>query len=357
MMNLKIEEKIEELLEYYNVIEIRKVLNITDDISINEISKYYEKEINAFFNEHIRNYSEIIEIETLYNSNISNMILIDTPDGYQEIGDFYKKSKRECFKILTSNKLSIKCSFDHLLEKRLGWEKTENLNIGDAIYTKDGWSEIKEIKKLKDSEVYDFEVLHENHRYWGGDGISSHNTGKTLLALTAALEQSNKYASIMLARPIVPLANRDIGFLPGDVNEKIAPYMQPLFDNLGVIKYNFSKGSNELRQIEELQKNDKLIITPLAYIRGRSLANTYFIIDEAQNLTPHEVKTIITRAGQGAKFVFTGDIFQIDSPYLDKHSNGLTYLIHKLKGQPMFTHINLLKGERSPLAEMATNLL
>lgn len=182
-------------------------------------------------------------------------------------------------------------------------------------------------------------------------------TGKTLLALAAALQQEKNFNQILLARPIVPLANRDIGFLPGDVNEKIGPYMQPLFDNLTVIKNKFKSNTKEYQYIEELQRTDKLVITPLAYIRGRSLSNVFFIVDEAQNLTPHEVKTIITRAGEGTKFVFTGDIQQIDHPYLDMKSNGLTYLSDKMHGQDIFAHINLVKGERSYLADLASTLL
>ena len=182
-------------------------------------------------------------------------------------------------------------------------------------------------------------------------------TGKTLLALAAALEQHKNFEQILLARPIVALSNRDLGFLPGDAMEKINPYMQPLYDNLGVIKHAFNPRSPEYQKLEELQKEDRLVITPLAYIRGRSLSNVYFIIDEAQNLTPHEIKTIITRAGEGTKMVFTGDLQQIDSPYLDIRSNGLSYLTEKMRNQDIFAHINLLKGERSYLAELASNLL
>jgi len=182
-------------------------------------------------------------------------------------------------------------------------------------------------------------------------------TGKTLLALAAALHQHRMYNQILLARPIVALANRDLGFLPGDVNEKIGPYMQPLFDNLSVIKSRFKTTSKEINNLDEMLKNEQLIITPLAYIRGRSLSDAFFIVDEAQNLTPHEIKTIITRAGEGTKMVFTGDIQQIDSPYLDMHSNGLAYLTAKMKGQELFAHVNLTKGERSYLAELASDLL
>jgi len=182
-------------------------------------------------------------------------------------------------------------------------------------------------------------------------------TGKTLLALAAAIEMHKSYDQILLARPIVALSNRDMGFLPGDASEKISPYMQPLFDNLSVIKRVFNPRSQEYQKIEELVKEERLVITPLAYIRGRSLSNVFFIIDEAQNLTPHEIKTIITRAGEGTKMVFTGDMQQIDSPYLDMKSNGLAYMTDRMKNHEVFAHINLLKGERSYLAELASNLL
>ncbi|HPC83496.1 MAG TPA: PhoH family protein [Thermoanaerobaculaceae bacterium] len=182
-------------------------------------------------------------------------------------------------------------------------------------------------------------------------------TGKTLLALAAALEQKRDYQQIYLARPVVPLGNRDIGYLPGDIKSKLDPYMQPLWDNLSVIRHRFASDSKEQKRIADMLATEKLFIAPLAYIRGRSLADIFFIVDEAQNLTPHEVKTIITRAGEGTKIVFTGDIYQIDSPYLDSQSNGLTFLVDRMKGQPLFAHVNLVKGERSKLAELASDLL
>jgi PhoH-like ATPase len=182
-------------------------------------------------------------------------------------------------------------------------------------------------------------------------------TGKTLLALAAALEKRKLYRQIYLARPVVPLSNKDLGFLPGDIHSKLDPYMQPLFDNLGVIQNQFAESDVKHRRIQEMLKEEKLVISPLAYIRGRSLVNIYFIVDEAQNLTPHEIKTIITRAGEGTKFIFTGDIYQIDHPYLDSRSNGLSYLIDKMQGQKLHAHVTLEKGERSDLAELASDLL
>lgn len=182
-------------------------------------------------------------------------------------------------------------------------------------------------------------------------------TGKTLLALAAALFVKKDFRQIYVARPVIPLSNKDIGFLPGDVDSKLAPYMQPLWDNLKVIQDQFPDTDKHHLQINQMIKDEKLIVEPLSYIRGRSLQRIYFIVDEAQNLTPHEIKTIITRVGEGTKIVFTGDIYQIDHPYLDSQSNGLSYLIETFKGQKLYAHINLEKGERSELAELASNLL
>ena len=182
-------------------------------------------------------------------------------------------------------------------------------------------------------------------------------TGKTLLALAGALDQKRSFKQIYLARPIVPLSNKDIGFLPGDIKSKLNPYMEPLWDNLKFIQNQFNEKDKEFKKITEAIESEKLLIQPLAYIRGRSISNVCFIVDEAQNLTPHEVKTIITRAGEGTKIIFTGDIYQIDTPYLDSQSNGLSYLIDKIKHHEIYAHIRLEKGERSELANLANELL
>ncbi|MBP5566512.1 MAG: PhoH family protein [Bacteroidales bacterium] len=182
-------------------------------------------------------------------------------------------------------------------------------------------------------------------------------TGKTMLALAAALEQENDFDHIYISRPAVILGNQDIGFLPGDKNSKMTPFLQPLMDNLNVIKSQFRASSKEATHLDGLLRDEKLIIEPLAYIRGRSLGNAFFIIDEAQNLTPLEVKTIVTRAAEGTKIVLTGDIFQIDQPYLDQWSNGLTHTGEKMDGQKIFQHVFLRKGERSELSEVAAKLL
>ncbi|WP_410221548.1 PhoH family protein [Pedobacter sp.] len=182
-------------------------------------------------------------------------------------------------------------------------------------------------------------------------------TGKTLLALASALELRREYRQIYVTRPIVPLSNKDIGFLPGDVKSKVDPYMAPIWDNLKFIREQFSKDEKMQSKIDELVNTEKIEIAPLAFIRGRTLTKIFFIIDEAQNLTPHEIKTIISRAGEHTKIVFTGDIYQIDTPYLDSESNGLSYLIENAKHHPLYAHITLQKGERSELANLANELL
>ncbi|MEX2593655.1 MAG: PhoH family protein [Anditalea sp.] len=182
-------------------------------------------------------------------------------------------------------------------------------------------------------------------------------TGKTLLALAGALQQRRDYKQVFLARPIVPLSNKDIGYLPGDIKSKLNPYMEPLWDNLKFIQNQYNESDKEFQKITEMINQEKLVIQPLAYIRGRSLSNIFFIVDEAQNLTPHEIKTIISRAGENTKIVFTGDVFQIDTPYLDSQSNGLSYLIDRVKDHSLYAHIKLEKGERSELANLANDLL
>lgn len=198
-------------------------------------------------------------------------------------------------------------------------------------------------------------ILNPNIRLITIQGVAG--TGKTLLALAGSLEQKNRFDQILLARPIVPLSNKDIGYLPGDAKEKINPYMEPLWDNLKFIKSQFSETEKKNKVIDDMLKDGKIIITPLAYIRGRSFSKIMFIVDEAQNLTPHEIKTIITRAGEGTKIIFTGDVKQIDTPYLDEQSNGLSYVIDRLRGNELFAHITLEKGERSELANLANELL
>jgi PhoH-like ATPase len=187
--------------------------------------------------------------------------------------------------------------------------------------------------------------------------VGKAGTGKTLLALAAGLKRTvedGQYTRMLVSRPVMPLG-RDIGFLPGDVDEKLNPWMQPIFDNL---EFLFSSGTRKgPRAYAELLDSGQLQVEPLTYIRGRSLPQQYIIVDEAQNLTPHEVKTIITRSGDGTKIVLTGDPGQIDNPYVDSASNGLSVAADRFRGEKVAAHIVLTRGERSELAELAANLL
>ncbi len=187
--------------------------------------------------------------------------------------------------------------------------------------------------------------------------VGKAGTGKTLLALAAGLKRTvedGMYTRMLVSRPVMPLG-RDIGFLPGDVDEKLNPWMQPIFDNL---EFLFSSGTRKgPRAYAELLESGQLQVEPLTYIRGRSLPQQYIIVDEAQNLTPHEVKTIITRSGDGTKIVLTGDPGQIDNPYVDSASNGLAIAADRFRGERVAAHIVLTRGERSELAELAANLL
>jgi len=189
--------------------------------------------------------------------------------------------------------------------------------------------------------------------------IGKAGTGKTLVALAAALHkvaEEGRYQRVMVSRPVMPLG-RDLGFLPGDIEEKLKPWMQPIHDNVEFLLGLTQKDKRAGRGVYDLVEQGLMEVEPLTYIRGRSLPNQYMIIDEAQNLTPHEVKTILTRAGDGTKVVLTGDPYQIDHPYVDSISNGLTYLVEHFKGQRIAATVTLRKGERSELAELASNIL
>lgn len=268
------------------------------------------------------------------------------------IAELYKKGRREEEGVLGDYKVAngyyiLKSGNDSVLAR---YNQTEDL-----------------IERVEKSYIYSVKprnaeqafavnaLLDDSIKLVALQGVAG--TGKTLLALASALEQKSKYQQIILARPIIPLSNRDIGYLPGSAEDKVSPYMQPLWDNLKFIKSQFRSTEKKSKVLDEMEENGELSITALAFIRGRSLSNVMFIIDEAQNLTPHEVKTIITRAGEGTKVVFTGDINQIDTPYMDEQSNGLTYLIDRLKGHPLFAHVRLEKGERSELANLANEML
>ena len=189
--------------------------------------------------------------------------------------------------------------------------------------------------------------------------VGKAGTGKTLLAIAAGLQKTaeeNVYNRLLVSRPVFPMG-RDLGFLPGDIEEKLSPWMQPIFDNVELLLSGHEGEKRHSKGYKELMAMGILEIEPLTYIRGRSIPNQYMIVDEAQNLTPHEIKTIVTRAGEGTKIVLTGDPYQIDNPYADAESNGLTYEVERLKEQTISGHVTMTKGERSELAELAANLL
>lgn len=186
--------------------------------------------------------------------------------------------------------------------------------------------------------------------------VGKAGTGKTLLAIAAGLHKTldlGKFQRLLVSRPIFPLG-KDIGYLPGDIEQKLNPWMQPIFDNVEFLMGSDKKAAG---RAQELINQGMLNIEPLTYIRGRSIPQQYLIVDEAQNLTPHEIKTIVTRAGQGTKVILTGDVYQIDNPYVDSANSGLTYAVERFKGQPIAAHVTLTKGERSELAELAANIL
>lgn len=284
-----------------------------------------------------------LEVGNTYTINsIDNEIIreVFNKGKIDENGLLGSKKVTNGYYILKNGKNSSLAFYDHIDNKIERIEK-------EYVYG---------IKPKNAEQTFAIHALLNNHiKLVALQGVAG--TGKTLLALAAALEQHKDYNQIILARPIVPLSNKEIGFLPGDANDKIGPYMEPLWDNLKFIKSQFGENEKKFKAINEMQESGKIIITPLAFIRGRSLSNILFIVDESQNLTPHEVKTIITRAGENTKIIFTGDVHQIDSPYLDEYSNGLAYLIDRLKGQPLFAHVKLEKGERSELANLANELL
>lgn len=262
-------------------------------------------------------------------------------DGYtEEVSVLGQEPVNNHFYILKNGKSSI-LSFYNAMEKRL--ERVEK-QYTFGIKPKNA-EQTFALNAIMNPEVKLLTI----------QGVAG--TGKTLLALAGALEQHKKFKQIILARPIVPLNNKDIGYLPGDAREKINPYMEPLWDNLKFIKGQFGEGERKYKLIDDMLKDERIVVTPLAYIRGRSFSDIMFIVDEAQNLTPLEIKTIITRAGENTKIIFTGDVRQIDTPYLDDQSNGLAYVIDRLKGNSIYAHITLEKGERSELANLANELL
>ncbi|UJP65830.1 PhoH family protein [Mongoliitalea daihaiensis] len=321
----------------------RKVILVSKDINLRLKAKSLEIHAEDYETGKIKNLSEIENTGKFVMEGIAPEIINDLYDHHSIEAKHVlgtRKRKSNAFYILKSEKNSILSYYnseDNTIErvdKRLAYNiKPKNAEQTFALHA----------------------ILNPRIKLVSIQGVAG--TGKTLLALAGALEQRRDYKQIFLARPIVPLSNKDIGFLPGDIKSKLNPYMEPLWDNLKFIQNQFKESDKEYQKITELVNQEKLVIQPLAYIRGRSLSNIFFIIDEAQNLTPHEIKTIISRAGENTKIIFTGDIFQIDTPYLDSQSNGLSYLIDRVKDHPLYAHIKLEKGERSELANLANELL
>jgi PhoH-like ATPase len=320
----------------------RKVILVTKDINLRLKAKALGLQAEDYTTGKIQNISSLYTGRTVIDNADPDSINLLYDKGYCPPEEVLGKEKpmKNHYYILKSGKKSVLAFFNSAngmveqVEKRNAYGvKPRNAEQTFAIHA----------------------VLKPEIKLVSMQGVAG--TGKTLIALAAALEQKREYKQIYLARPIVPLSNKDIGYLPGDIKSKLNPYMEPLWDNLKFIQNQYSESDKEYSRITEMVTNEKLVITPLAYIRGRSLSNICFIVDEAQNLTPHEVKTIITRAGENTKIIFTGDINQIDTPYLDSQSNGLSYVIDRLKNHELYAHVTLEKGERSELANLANDLL
>lgn len=320
----------------------RKVILVSKDINLRLKAQALGLQAEDYTTGKVQNLNSLYNGKTLVDNIEPDMIDLLYSKGYCLPEDLLKNFKpiKNHYYILKSGKKSVLAFFNSAngmieqVEKQPAYGiKPRNAEQAFAIHA----------------------VLKPEIKLVTMQGVAG--TGKTLIALAAAMEQKRDYKQIYLARPIVPLSNKDIGYLPGDIKSKLNPYMEPLWDNLKFIQNQYSESDKEYAKITEMVTNEKLVITPLAYIRGRSLSNIIFIVDEAQNLTPHEVKTIITRAGENTKIIFTGDIFQIDTPYLDSQSNGLSYLIDRIKDHELYAHVTLEKGERSELANLANDLL
>jgi PhoH-like ATPase len=320
----------------------KRVILVSKDVNLRLKAKALGLQAEDYTTGKVQNISSLYNGKTIVEDVNSDLINLLYEKGYCQPQDLLGKMspQKNHYYILKSGKKSALAYYnpfnemlEHVEKRAVYGVKPRNAEQAFAIHA----------------------ALKTDIRLVSIQGVAG--TGKTLLALAAALEQKREYKQIYLARPIVPLSNKDIGYLPGDIKSKVNPYMEPLWDNLKFIQNQYNETDKEYSKITEMVNQEKLVITPLAYIRGRSLSNICFIVDEAQNLTPHEVKTIITRAGENTKIIFTGDIYQIDTPYLDSQSNGLSTLIDRLKDHELYAHITLEKGERSELANLANELL
>lgn len=319
----------------------RKVILVTKDVNLRIKAKSLDIHAEDYETGKVKNVDELYKGNTQIEGIDSALIDKIYQTGFCEVNELFDKDPiPNHYFILKNGRTSVLAFFNPVTYKIERVEKRTCYNI----------------KPRNAEQVFAFHaIMNPEVRLVTVQGVAG--TGKTLIALASALEQRSEFRQIYLARPIVPLSNKDIGFLPGDIKSKLNPYMEPLYDNLKYIQNTFDDRDKEGKKIPEMLENEKIVITPLAYIRGRSLSHIFFIIDEAQNLTPHEIKTIITRAGEKTKIIFTGDIYQIDTPYLDTQSNGLSYLIDRMHTHPIHAHITLEKGERSELANVANELL
>lgn len=319
----------------------RKVVLVTKDINLRIKAKSLDIMAEDFETGKVQNVDDLYKGKTQVEGVDHDIIERIYREGYCDYRDIFDKPPiPNHYFILKNSKTSVLSYFNPLTNHIERVEKRNAYNI----------------KPRNAEQVFALHaILNPEVKLVTIQGVAG--TGKTLLALAGALEQRREFRQIYLARPIVPLSNKDIGYLPGDIKSKLNPYMEPLFDNLKFIQSSFDDRDKEGKKVGEMLESEKLIVTPLAYIRGRSLSHIFFIVDEAQNLTPHEIKTIITRAGENTKIIFTGDIYQIDTPYLDTQSNGLSYLIDKIHRHPIHAHVTLEKGERSELANVANDLL
>jgi len=322
----------------------RKVILVTKDINLRLKAKSLDIQAEDYETGKIKNISEIQNTNKIILDNISHEVVTSLYDSFsidaKKVLDKNENNKANSFYILKSAKSSVLAYYNQeegtmeRVDKKIAYNiKPKNAEQAFALHA----------------------IMNPRIKLVSIQGVAG--TGKTLLALAGALEQRRDFKQVFLARPIVPLSNKDIGYLPGDIKSKLNPYMEPLWDNLKFIQNQFKESDKEFQKITEMINQEKLVIQPLAYIRGRSLSNIFFIVDEAQNLTPHEIKTIISRAGENTKIIFTGDVYQIDTPYLDSMSNGLSYLIDRVKDHPLYAHVKLEKGERSELANLANDLL
>jgi len=320
-----------------------KVILVSKDINLRLKAKALGLQSEDYTTGKVQNISSLYSGKTIVENVDPDMINLLYEKGYcppQEILGSLQPFKNHYYILRSGNKKSALAYFNPINEMVEHVEKR-------SVYG---------VKPRNAEQTFAMHaLLRPEVRLVSIQGVAG--TGKTLIALAASLEQKREYKQIYLARPIVPLSNKDIGYLPGDIKSKLNPYMEPLWDNLKFIQNQYSETDKEYSKITEMVNQEKLMITPLAYIRGRSLSNIFFIVDEAQNLTPHEVKTIITRAGENTKIIFTGDVHQIDTPYQDSQSNGLSTLIDRLRDNELYAHITLEKGERSELANLANELL